>query len=562
MIRTRPTPEPPPPPRRLTPSADGTFGSTITDTADGVWTFGASGETQRWMDQGAGSLYCWSGEVLYVKGSDARWYAWYPATATWGLYGDAPPIPEPPPDLSPDGTCAFAIVDTAGNHWTIGPGQETLSNGEHMGGGSGFYYLWSGGVVYVYGVDSQWHQWGSVGWQHYGPEPPVPVTPPTPEPGPIPPSGVMPTRLYRSDQQGLTQMLCLVGTATPIVLYSTTAFALIEQVAHRREAEAIAFLDWCMTQRPLNCVRVLVSCWNMFKLSPEEGRAALPRLLQLAGERGLYVEVVAIADTHRQEGSEYVENYPGYDWSRHVQDVGIICADYTNTLVEIVNEPMQPWQSFSPAQLQSMSEDIPGEVPFTLGAPDGGNDESTDYCSDQASYQTVHADRGRAPWGNVRHIREQQVMSENINQHVWDDEPGKEFTPAQQFAIGGLARICMIADTFHANGVRYATIPTGEELTWFLARKDGWAFVPATEWGTFANYGWTAPNPEPPIANVHFHDEDGRAYSLLIGSDRAYTVLLNARDPVWKAGWTCVRKDERTSRVDGVIECGIYELRR
>src|SRR4029434_1871180 len=265
---------------------------------------------------------------------------------------------------------------------------------------------------------------------------------------------------------------CIVGTATPVVIYGITAFALVEQIAHGREPDAVRFLDWCASER-LNMIRVLVACWNMFKLTPDEGRAALPRLLELAGARGLYVEVVCIADTHRQEGSSYVENYPGYDWAAHVEAIGVLCADYTNSLIELVNEPMQPWQPFSPEELQALSAGIPGEVPFALGAPDGGNDESHIYCYEQASYQTVHADRGRAPWGNVRHMREQQVMSNEINQYVWNDEPGKEFTPAQQFAIGALCRVCMIADTFHANGVRYAQIPTGDELEWFLARQGG-----------------------------------------------------------------------------------------
>jgi hypothetical protein len=457
-----------------------------------------------------------------------------------------PSSPSVSPHLiqSPDGTFGPSICDGY-DIWSLRDDTATM---RWDGEGGGSLYCWSGGTVYVQGAD-QWYRWMRPGWQAYGPNPPIPLpVPPTPEPEPPP---TMPPRLYRS-ASSWPQALCYVGTATPVVLKSTTAFALPSLIATGQEPAACAFLDWCQ-QQGLNCVRILTMCSNMFALDPATGRLAAVRVLELAGARGLYVEVVALADTFA---------YPDVSWQTHVDALAEYCRTYPNALLELCNEPLQQWQAFSPEELQALSAGVPDDVPFTLGACDDGQDESLEYCFDRSSYQTVHADRNRAPWGNVRHIREQQVMSENINQHVWNDEPGKEFTPAQQFAIGGLCRICMIGDTFHADGVRYAQIPTGQELEWFLARKAGWDFVPDTEWGTFANFGWTAPNPEPPIASVHFHDDDGRAYSLLVGSDRAYTVLLNAHDPVWKAGWSCARKEERTNRPDGQIECGIYELRR
>jgi hypothetical protein len=394
-------------------------------------------------------------------------------------------------------------------------------------------------------------------WQSYGPEPPVPVTPPSPGPGlPLGPSPGMPARLYRSS--AWRQALCPVGTSTPVVLRSTTAFALAHQIATGQEAAAVEFLDWCVAHQ-LTCVRVLVMCKNMFALAPDAGRAALPRVLQLAGARGLYVEAVALADVYDASGNP---NFPGTDWAAHVRAVGEICLNYPNSLEELANEPMQRWQKFSPEQLVQFAAGIPSGVPYTLGAADGPADESTAYCNPGSSYQTVHADRTRAPWGNVRHIREQQVLSEKIDQYVWDDEPPKAFTLAQQFAVGGLCRVCMIADTWHSDTVRFSQIPTGEELNGFLARRAGWAFVPDSAWGTFANFGWTAPNPEPPIAKFHPFDADARAYSLLVGSNEAYTVLLNANSPEWKAGWTIVRHDERTSRADGQVETGLYHLRR
>src|SRR5262245_5606652 len=120
MIR-KPKTEPPPPPRRLTPSPDGTFAPTITDATDGIWSLGPNGETQRWMDQGVGRRYCWSGGEVYTEGTDAQWYRLNAPTETWALFGPEPPIPAPSPDMSPDGTCAYEIVDFSGRDWTLGP---------------------------------------------------------------------------------------------------------------------------------------------------------------------------------------------------------------------------------------------------------------------------------------------------------------------------------------------------------------------------------------------------------------------------------------------------------
>jgi hypothetical protein len=371
----------------------------------------------------------------------------------------------------------------------------------------------------------------------------------------------MPGRLLRSSS-GPWALVLAEAPDRRVRLYSITAFALLHLLETGQRAAAVAFLDWCAAHPPLNCIRVLCMCHNMFRLTPQAGLAYLPEACELAGARGLYVEAVAIADTHAEDEHDAMYPlYPGFDYAAHVAEAGAICADFPNTVLEFVNEPMQKWQPFDPATLRSFAPGVPREVPFTLGAPDGAEDESQIYCDPGNAYQTVHSDRNRAPWGNVRHTREIQIMSSEIDQYGWNDEPGKQFTCAQHFAIGGLAGVCMIGDTFHADGVRHCVIPTGDELAWFEARRDGWAFVPATTWGTFANFGWTAPNPEPPIAACEFWDEDGRAYSVVL-EDEAYTVLINARYPVWKPGWTCRAAEERTDRPDRQIETGLYHLMR
>ena len=78
-----------------------------------------------------------------------------------------------------------------------------------------------------------------------------------------------------------------------------TAFRLLEFVAHGKAADADAYLAWAASKK-LTVVRVLAMADILFKLSPADGQRALPRLLELAQKRGLYVEVVALVDTATQ----------------------------------------------------------------------------------------------------------------------------------------------------------------------------------------------------------------------------------------------------------------------
>ena len=61
-------------------------------------------------------------------------------------------------------------------------------------------------------------------------------------------------------------------------------------IASGKEAEAAAYLDWAKSQ-DINVVRVLLMAQHLFELTPEAGRAALPKLLDLAApwlEAGAY----------------------------------------------------------------------------------------------------------------------------------------------------------------------------------------------------------------------------------------------------------------------------------
>lgn len=315
---------------------------------------------------------------------------------------------------------------------------------------------------------------------------------------------------------------------------AVTAFRLVQMV-HNGE-DITPFLNWCVANKA--GIRVLAMCKNMFDLSPSDGRAALATLL---GVSPVYTEVCCLADTFA-----YNE-----DWGAHVQSCGEIAADFVNSLIEGCNEPLQHWQPFTPGQLQSYIKRIVS-VPCTLGGPDGDQDESTAYLVPESSYGVSHTARSGDGWRVVRHIREQQVIADANKIYMIDDEPenADKLTEAQLFAAGAIASVCRIGQTHHEKWGKFCTIPNDEEQKRFDARRRGWETVPDEFIGTFANFGWTAPNPESPIQSANFLDDNGRAYSSVTPNE-AYVALSNANSPKWKSGW-------HADRIDGIDNASVY----
>ena len=124
----------------------------------------------------------------------------------------------------------------------------------------------------------------------------------------------------------------------------------------------------------------------LFKPSPAEGQRALPRLLELAQSRGLYVEVVALVDT-----TTIHVDPPG-----HIKAIGEICARYPNALLEIANEPVHPTQAkrlHDATYLKTLLALVPAGVPVSLGSVENGDGFAA------GTYVTWHAPRaGKGGW--------------------------------------------------------------------------------------------------------------------------------------------------------------------
>lgn len=265
-----------------------------------------------------------------------------------------------------------------------------------------------------------------------------------------------------------------------------TAFRLVEQVAHGREGEAAAYLDWAR-DNGITVVRVLTMARHLFELTPADGLAALPRLLTLAAERGVHVEVVALADT-----AEY-----DVDLDAHVSAVGKIAAAHPNAFLEIANEPFHGTQDAAlhdRATLDRLAALVPGEVVLAQGS--ARTVEESLAIAVAGDYVTVHTPRGGDPWDHVRELAAGASLVAHHGRPVVSDEPigaapaaipgRRDDSPERFRAAALLTRMTGMHATFHYEGGLQAEVPLGAELRAFEAWREAWTLLPDDiERGTF-----------------------------------------------------------------------------
>lgn len=318
-----------------------------------------------------------------------------------------------------------------------------------------------------------------------------------------------------------------------------TSFRLLEMVAHGRAAEAERVLQWA-ARRGITVVRVLAMADVLFRLSPSDGQAALPGLLERAAKRGLHVEIVALADTRRIP----------VDPADQVTAVGAICAAHDNCLLEIANEPWHATQERglgAAERLRGLRSLVPPGVPVSFGSADA--DDSDAYA--RGDYLTVHLARESSPrgWGHVLRMRNAAALGARTGKPVVDDEPigaaeksepgRRDSEPDRWFAKGLLARVFGLGATFHYEGGLQSRLPHGVQLTCFEAWRRGLDALPAgledrttsseagTEGSAAASYDHAA------AVAVYVAEGQSEAWAVAVG------VL---RDPMmkWRPGWKVV----------------------
>lgn len=245
-----------------------------------------------------------------------------------------------------------------------------------------------------------------------------------------------------------------------------SAFRLVEMFAHGKQTEGAAYLDWAAEQQ-LTVVRVLTMATHLFQLSPEDGVKALPELLEKAAQRGLYVEIVALADT---------ADVP-MDLAAHVKAVGAIAARHPNAVVEVANEPGHQTQArvlHDPAYVQRLARLIPDAVPVALGSIEYGDGYSG------GDYITWHAPRGH---DHVATLQRGAALVRRFGKPVVSDEPigaadaavagRRDDSPARFRDAAIQTKRAGMGATFHYEGGLQAKLPSKVEMACLIAWRSG-----------------------------------------------------------------------------------------
>lgn len=322
-----------------------------------------------------------------------------------------------------------------------------------------------------------------------------------------------------------------------------TAFRLLEFVAHGREADADRFLAWAHA-RHLTVARVFAMGRNVMDLPPQDGRAALPRLLELAGRHQMVIEVVALVDTR---------DVP-VDREEHVAALGRIVSQHGNGVLEIANEPVHPTQAQDvqkPDALAALRVRVPSSVPVALGSVERGDGFAA------GEYVTWHVPRevSHDGWGHVLAVAQGDAIRRAWRKPLVNDEPigaGERFEPGRRDndparfrAAALLTRLAGLGATFHYEGGLQTTVPAGRALECFNAWNEAWTILPADieRRGVFrrAGDGAAVRSFSPAAALAVFERRTDTAAWVLVLKPRA------GFSAVWAPGW----KIDRVRRLDG-----------
>ena len=313
-----------------------------------------------------------------------------------------------------------------------------------------------------------------------------------------------------------------------------TAFRLLEYVARGKDADVERFLSWAEGQR-LTVIRVLAMGQGFMNLSPEEGRAALPHLLEGAARHKLHVEIVALAGTRDV----------AVDLDSHLTAVGDIASKHGNAIIEIANEPFHPSQSedvHRPEVLARLRYRVPPGVPVALGLVDGLERRS---AGDYVTWHSPRDDRFGG-WGHVLALAEGPDLVRRWNKPVISDEPigaGEKYepgrrddSPARFRAAAVMTRLAGLGATFHYEGGLQAIVPAGRQLECFNAWNDAWRVLPTDveRSGTFRRAG------DPGAAVAEYRTDQALAVFERQRGNTTWVAVINPGDDFsmqWRPGW-------------------------
>jgi hypothetical protein len=287
---------------------------------------------------------------------------------------------------------------------------------------------------------------------------------------------------------------------------------------------------------------VLATNHGWIELSPEDGRRALPKLLALTREHGLYVQVVALAGT--REGPLAAEEAR----REQVRQVGASCAAASNCVLEIANEPYHGTQASleDPDVMRRLQQEVPSDVPVTWGA---ANEDASDVMAG-GSFVVSHVGRNGPRWTRVARAQELQTLSSRVGKFVVDNEPigaaerpernRRDDAPGAFFAQGLLSRLFEIGSTFHCEDCLRARVPGPTQQACARAFIEGATLMPDDLAVRYTEPG----SADAPIAAVNTRDT--HAFAGISGSQSWVVVLGDGAVPElhWQGGWRTTRQEQ------------------
>lgn len=318
-------------------------------------------------------------------------------------------------------------------------------------------------------------------------------------------------------------------------------FCSLLSILRRSVEEQATLLDWARATGFNGC-RIFAGALSWAGMTPASALAHLPKFLDLAVERGLVVEVTALTDTGVGVG---------YNEQEHVRKVATICALYTNVMFEVANEFWHPTQSDAvhwPGNLLAWRQSgVPSFIVSSIGAPETDEPEGSYPFAD---YLTLHLDRGRDKWNQVRRVRELEASSARYGKPVLNNEPmgadeldgsqtGRQRfnDPSFFFCMGALNRLSEVGGVHHSQHGLEALMPGSIQQACAEAHLAGWRAVHFTsERLSFQNAGW----PTSPVKSADFDHTIVRAYSGISGNKGAVVLVGLRGDPKLELqnGWS------------------------
>lgn len=303
-----------------------------------------------------------------------------------------------------------------------------------------------------------------------------------------------------------------------------TAFSLLGQLQHGDEGSVRANLQG-MRQRGFTVARVLVTYrYNGPWAGPEQPNfyPSLDRLLQIAGEEGMYVRLVYIGGLDSWGGvwdpvrrTDIFKGSVRAGAEAFVREItGHVCGR-PGLLIELANEPGQIGMRDSFHLLQAMGHEVNAICPSLIqggGAVDGPNDQDIRLAVPPFDYVDAHIERRTGVRGFewVKRSGEYALIDQDLS-NGWrgpfiSGEPinfvegrsnDAEQSPSVAFAYAAVSRARHYNTNFHYDGGLYGRLPeerTNESVRCYHAALD--AFPMATDgkwrghWGLAAGDYW------------------------------------------------------------------------